>query len=92
MVTKSHGPHRRTREKFRKSTRMTVNAFVREFAPGSHVSIDIESGSPAGQPFRRFQGLTGVVAGRRGRAYIIQLSDGSKAKTIIANPEHLKAV
>ena len=92
MVAKSHGPRRRTREKFRKSKRMTVNAFVREFKEGSHVAIDIESGSNAGQPFRRFQGLTGTVAGRRGRAYIIQLSDCGKPKKIIANPEHLKAV
>jgi len=91
MVSKSHGPRRRTREKFRKTTRMTVNQFVREFAEGSHVAIDIESGSHAGMPFRRFQGLTGTVTGRRGRAYIIQISDGDKTKTIISNPEHLKA-
>ncbi|MBU5557932.1 MAG: 50S ribosomal protein L21e [Candidatus Aenigmatarchaeota archaeon] len=92
MVVKSHGPRRRTREKFRKSTRMTVNAFVREFKEGSRVAIDIESGSPRGQPFKRFQGLTGTVKGRRGRAYIIQITDCGKPKTIIANPEHLKAV
>ena len=70
---------------------MTVNQFVREFAEGSHVAIDIESGSHSGQPFKRFQGLTGVVKGKRGRAYIIQISDCGKTKTIISNPEHLKA-
>lgn len=90
MVAKSHGPRRRTREKFRKTTRMTVDQFVRGFAEGSRVAIDIESGSSSGQPFRRFQGLTGTVLGRRGRAYIIQLSDGGKTKKIIANPEHLR--
>jgi len=89
---KSHGRFRRTREKLRKSTRMTVNSFIREFAIGSTVAITLESGSRAGMPFRRFQGLTGVVSGRRGRAYIIQISDGNKAKTIISNPEHLKAL
>lgn len=92
MVTKSHGPRRRTREKFRKTRRTTVNQFLREFNVGENVVIDIESSSHKGMPFRRFQGLTGKVVGQRGRAYIIEIYDGNKLKKIIANPEHIKAV
>lgn len=91
MVVKSHGPRRRTREKFRKTTRMKVNQFVQEFPVGSRVAVDIEPGSSRGQPFKRFQGLTGTVLGRRGRAYIVRIFDGDKEKKIITNPEHLKA-
>ncbi len=91
MTVKSHGPHRKTRNRFRKNTRMTVNAFLREFQIGGKAAIDIESGSSSGQPFRRFQGLTGTVVGRRGRAYIIEILDGKMKKKIIAKPEHLKA-
>ncbi len=71
---------------------MTVNQFVKRFNLGDSVAISIESGSLNGMPFRRFHGLTGKVIGQRGRAYIIQISDGNKQKKVIANPEHLKAV
>ncbi|HLC51036.1 MAG TPA: 50S ribosomal protein L21e [archaeon] len=91
MVSKSHGPHRKTREKFRKSTRMTVNQFMKEFPIGTKVVIDIESGSSGGVPFRRFQGLTGKVIERKGRAYVLEIKDGNKVKKVISNPEHLKA-
>jgi large subunit ribosomal protein L21e len=92
MVVKSHGPHRRTREKFRGPSKLTPNLFVREFPEGTAVALDIRSNSPKGQPFRRFQGLTGKIIGRRGRAYIVAVKDGNKLKAIIASPEHLKAV
>jgi len=92
MVVKSHGPRKRTREKFRKLKRVAVNEFVKKFEIGDKVIIDIESSSSKGMPFRRFQGLYGKVIDKRGRAYLIEIKDGNKLKTIIANPEHLKAV
>ncbi len=92
MVTKSHGPHRRTREKLRKRRRVTVNQFLKEFRKGDKVAIKIESAAMKSMPFRRFQGLTGSVIGKRGRSYIIEIKDGKKLKRIIAPPEHLKAL
>lgn len=92
MVSKSHGPRRRTREKFRKTRRATVNQFLREFKVGETVAICVESSSTQGMPFRRFQGLTGKVIGQRGRAYIVEIYDGNKLKKVIADPEHLKSV
>ena len=92
MVAKSHGPRRRTREKFRKSYRTTVNQFVRQFSEGQKVIIDIEPSSHSGMPFRRFQGSIGEVTGRRGRAYIVEIRDGDKLKKIITNSEHLRPV
>ncbi|MFQ6020491.1 MAG: 50S ribosomal protein L21e [Candidatus Aenigmatarchaeota archaeon] len=89
MVVKSHGARRRTREKFRKTKRMTVNQFMKKFSKGDKVAIKIESGVQK-MPFRRFYGLTGEVIGKRGRAYIVQIKDGNKLKKIIAKPEHLK--
>jgi large subunit ribosomal protein L21e len=87
---KSHGPRRRTREKFRKSKRTPISKFLREFKIGDKVVIDIESSSQGGMPFRRFQGLPGEIVGKRGRAYFVKIKDGGKIKKIISNPEHLK--
>jgi len=90
VVVKSHGARKRTREKFRKTRRATVNQFLKKFKIGEKVVIDIESSSQKGMPFRRFQGLSGEVVGKRGKAYIVKIKDGGKFKNIIANPEHLK--
>ena len=92
MVVKSHGPRRRTREKFRRRERVSVNSFIRNFNVGDRVVIDIVSSSLNGIPFKRFQGLSGKVIEKRGRAYLIEIKDGDKIKKILANPEHLKAI
>ena len=92
MVVKSHGPRRRTREKFRRSVRTSINEFLKEFEIGDKVVIDINSSSEGGMPFRRFQGLCGEVVDKRGRAYVLEIKDGDKTKKVIANPEHLKKV
>jgi large subunit ribosomal protein L21e len=92
MVVKSHGPHRRTREKFRRTGRVSINKFIKQFNIGDRVVIDIESSSLSGMPFKRFQGLSGKVIEKRGRAYLIEIKDGNKAKTVITNPEHMKSI
>ena len=92
MVVKSHGPRRRTREKFRRSVRTSINEFMKEFEVGDKVVININSSSESGMPFRRFQGLCGEVVEKRGRAYVLEIKDGDKTKKVIANPEHLKKV
>lgn len=92
MVSKSHGPRRRTREKFRKDKRekLTINKLLKEFEVGSNVSIDINPNSQT-KPFRRFQGLTGRVVAKRGQAYLVAVYDGKKQKQVIAKAEHLQA-
>lgn len=91
VVAKSHGPHRRTREKLRGAEKFNVNMYLRKFAQGQTVAIKINSSSAA-KPFRRFHGLSGKIIGKRGSAYIIAVYDGNKQKQVIAKPEHLKAV
>jgi len=51
-----------------------------------------EPASQRGMPFPRYKGKVGVVVGRRGRSYLVELVDGKKKKTIISRPEHLKKV
>ena len=92
MVSKSHGPRRGTRKRFKKDRKVTVNQFMRKFELGDKIVIDIESSSSSGMPFRRFQGHTGKVVGQRGRAYLVEIKDGNKLKKIAAKPEHIKTI
>jgi len=92
MVVKSHGPRRRTREKFRGPEKLTVNKLIRHFDIGQSVALKVSSNSQDGMPFKRFHGITGKVIEQRGRAYVIEIHDINKKKFVIARPEHIKAV
>jgi large subunit ribosomal protein L21e len=92
MVSKAHGPRRRTREKFRGPKKLTVNKLLGNFKEGERVAIVISSNSQRGQPFKRFHGQTGIIMGKRGASFIVKIHDGNKEKQVISGPEHLKRV
>jgi large subunit ribosomal protein L21e len=92
MVVKSHGPRRRTREKFRGPQKLTVNRLIRKFDIGQNVALKVSSNSQKGMPFKRFHGLTGKIVEHRGRAYVVEIHDQNKKKLVIARPEHIKPV
>lgn len=94
MVARSKGFRSKTRHKFRKGLRergkVSVTKVMQKFEVGERVYIDIEPSMQKGMPYPRFHGKCGIVKGRRGRAYIIEIEDGKKKKEIIALPVHLK--
>ncbi|MEM0126405.1 MAG: 50S ribosomal protein L21e [Thermoplasmatales archaeon] len=96
MAKMSHGPRAKTRSKLRKKgsekAPLTVNRLIRKFDIGDRVAIDIEPSVHDGMPFKRFQGLTGIVESKRGDAYIIGINDQGKRKSVISYPVHLKRV
>ena len=92
MVVKSHGPHRHTREKFRRVGLTPISHFIRNFEIGTKVVIVINSSSDKGMPFKRFQGLSGEVVDKVGRSYVVRIKDGGKTKTVITPSQHLKAI
>ena len=61
-----------------------------KYTPGTKVDIIIDPSQHKGQPFYRFHGKTGTIIGQRGRAYIINVKDGNKVKTLIIRPEHFR--
>jgi len=61
-----------------------------EYEIGDRVCFDIDPSNIRTAPHRRYHGLTGVVIGKRGKAYIIETKLGNKRKIIITTPEHIK--
>lgn len=92
MVKKSRGPRRGTRQRLRQkpSKRPTITKFLRTFKKGDRVIIQPEPSSSKGMPFPRYSGRIGIVKGKRGKSYLVEILDGKKRKTIISRPEHLK--
>jgi large subunit ribosomal protein L21e len=86
---------KKTRDKLSKTVRARgispVVRAIQEFQPGSKVHVLIDPSIHKGMPHPRFHGKTGEVVGKRGRAFVLKITDGNATKTVITLPEHLMA-
>lgn len=69
-----------------------LSKLIQEYELGQKVAICIDPTCISSAPHRRYQGLSGTVIGKRGRAYIVEVYIGCKRRELIVNPEHLKAL
>lgn len=94
MVKASKGIRCKTRQTFKKSPRnrglYPITRSFQEISEKEKVAIIIDSGIQKGQPHARFHGQIGTVKGKQGNAYLIEVNEKGKIKTIIATPEHLR--
>lgn len=93
-MRKSKGLRSKTRSLLRKKRRergkVSISRILHEYNPGDKVVIKIEPAVHKGMPHRRFQGHVGVIEGKQGRAYVVNVTQGKALKKIIVRPEHLK--
>jgi large subunit ribosomal protein L21e len=93
-MKKSKGFRRKTRHKLRKPVRqrgkIPITKMIQQFDLGARVHIVIEPSVHKGQPHPRFQGKTGVVIEKRGRSYLIEVSDNKSKKRVLSAPVHLR--
>jgi len=94
-MTNNHGMRKKTRDKLSKPVRARgispVVRAIQDFQAGDKVHVLIDPSKHKGMPHPRFHGRTGEVIGKRGRAFMLKITDGDASKTIIAFPEHLAA-
>ncbi len=90
MVTRSHGVRWGTRKKLKKHEKTPITKYLQSFVEGDVVVILPDSASPKGMPFPRFKGMAGKIAGKRGKAYIVNVMDGNKMKTLAVKSEHIR--
>lgn len=93
-MRKPKGLRARTRSLLRKNSRdrgkISTSRLLYDYKRGEKVVIDIEPSVHKGMPHRRYQGRVGVVVGKRGRAYAVNVTQGDAVKEIVVLPEHLK--
>ena len=93
-MQRSRGFKSRSRKKLTKRVRPgranVITRRIQQFENDDLVHIIIDPSIQKGQPHSRFHGKTARVVGRKGKAYILALKDGNKAKELIVTPEHLK--
>lgn len=95
-MVKSKGKRSKTRSKLRKKIRdrgkVPTTKAIQDFPPGTKTSIKINPSVTSGQPHNRFHGRTGVISGKQGQSYVVNIKDGDKIKKVITRPEHLEKV
>ncbi len=71
--------------------KLQLSRYFQRLDEGDFVAISREQSIPINFP-KRFQGLTGVVEGKRGKAYIVKIKDGNQDKRILIEAIHLKKI
>jgi large subunit ribosomal protein L21e len=59
------------------------------YNPGDRAILKIDPSVHKGMPHARYQGKVGIIQEKRGSAYIIQIQEGRKKRSLIVRPEHL---
>jgi large subunit ribosomal protein L21e len=93
-LRKSKGYRARTRKLLKKKPRergkIKISRLLRDYDPGDSVVIKIDPSVQKGMPHRRYHGKVGKIVGKRGRSYIVSVTQGEAVKEIIVRPEHLE--
>jgi len=93
-MRKSRGYRAGTRRLLKKEPRergkMRISKLLYEYPPGSRVVIMIDSSVVKGMPHKRYHGKVGTIIDKRGRSYIVSVTQGEATKEIIVRPEHLE--
>jgi large subunit ribosomal protein L21e len=71
--------------------KLQLSRYFQELKNGDFVAISREPAIQSSFP-TRFQGITGIVEGVRGKSYIVKIKDNNKYKKILIEPIHLKKI
>ena len=79
------------RKKTRTRGKLQLSRYFQELETGDSVAVVKESSVKSSFP-ARLQGRTGIVGGKRGKAYSIKIKDQNKEKEFLIEPIHLKKI
>jgi large subunit ribosomal protein L21e len=74
----------------RERGKIKLSKLLQEYQLGSRVVVKIDPSVQKGMPHRRYHGRIGTVTEKRGRSYVVTVSQGDTVKEIIVRPEHLE--
>ena len=93
MGRKAKGYRRKTRyllkRKPRERGKTGLSKVLREYEIAEKVVIKLDPSVHKGMPHRRFNGRIGVITDKRGKSYVVNVSQGNIIKEIIVRPEHI---
>ena len=84
------GARRLLTKKPREHGKLRLSKLLHEYQPGAGVTVKIDSSVHKGMPHRRYHGRIGTIVSKRGRSYVVTVSQGNAVREIIVRPEHLE--
>ena len=78
------------KKKPREKGKPKLGKLLIEYKPNSQVIIKMNSSVQKSLPHKRFHGKIGTVVEKRGRGYVVHVSNGDAVKEIIVRSEHLE--
>ncbi len=94
MVKRIGTIRRKTRHLLKKAIRergkLSLRKFFQEFKIGDKVILKADPGYQNGLYHPRFHGKHGIVKAKQGKAYLVEVRDMKKTKTVLVHPVHLK--
>jgi len=67
-----------------------LSKILHSYMAGEKVVVKIDPSVQKGMPHRRYQGKVGVIVQKKGRSYVVNVTQGEAVKEIIVRPEHLE--
>jgi large subunit ribosomal protein L21e len=93
MGRKAKGYRRKTRSilkrKPRERGKTGLSKILYEYTPGEKIVVKIDPSVHKAMPHRRYHGRIGVIVNKRGRSYVVNVTQGRAIKEIIVRPEHI---
>jgi len=90
---KAKGYRRKTRyllkRKPRERGKTGLSKLLREYEADEKVVVKLDPSVHKGMPHRRYHGRIGVIAEKRGKSYVVNVSQGNAIKEIIVRAEHI---
>ena len=77
------------RKRIRERGKMPLSHVFKEFKVGDRVAL-IRDLSRKGRFPKQFQGRTGTVVGKSGKAFIVKFLNGGVYKKLVVKPVHIK--
>lgn len=71
--------------------KLQLSKYFQKLEKGSSVAVVREPAIQSAFPIR-LQGRTGLIEGKRGKAYIIKIKDQNKEKRFLIEPIHLRKI
>lgn len=94
-MPKSKGYRAKTRSLLKRKPRergkTSLSKTLITYKPLEKVIVKINPSIHKGMPHRRYHGRMGIIKEKRGRAYVIRVTQGKAVKEIIVRPEHLES-
>lgn len=93
MVQRIGGMRRKSRHKFRRKLaergKLSLTKYFQKFEVGDKVVLKGDSIVQKSLYHPRFHSRMGVIKGKKGRCYEVEITDQGKKKTIVTLPIHL---